>query len=142
VVDTLELLLHPVRLRITWCLSGGRTRSTSELCAGLPDVPKATVYRYVALLAEGGLLGVAEEQCVRGAVERRYRLRRDRAVIDAGAAASMSLDDHRHGFAAVLAVLLARGRRGGHHLGSGPPGRHPEDRRPARGAAPARRAAA
>lgn len=107
VVNTLELLLHPVRLRITWCLSGGRTRSTSELCAGLPDVPKTTVYRHVGLLAEGGLLEVADEQRVRGAMERRYRLRRDRAVIDADAAASMSLDDHRHGFAAAMAALLA-----------------------------------
>jgi DNA-binding transcriptional ArsR family regulator len=107
VVDTLELLLHPVRLRITWCMSGGHTRTTSELCAHLPDIPKTTVYRHVGLLVEGGLLEVADEQRVRGAVERRYRLRRDRAVIDADAAASMSLDDHRHGFAAAMAALLA-----------------------------------
>jgi len=42
-----------------------------------------------------------------GAVERRYRLNRTRAVIDPEAAASMSLDDHRHGFAAAMAALLA-----------------------------------
>lgn len=106
-VDTLELLLHPVRLRITWCLSGGRERTTSELSAQLPDVPRTTVYRHVGLLAEEGLLEVAGEQRVRGAVERRYRLRQDRAVIDADAAASMSLDDHRAGFAAAMAALHA-----------------------------------
>ncbi len=33
--------------------------------------------------------------------------RRDRSVIDADAAASMSLEDHRHGFAAAMAALLA-----------------------------------
>ena len=97
VVDTLDLLLHPVRLRIVHAMSGGRTRTTSELCARLPDVPKTTVYRHVGLLAEGGMLEVAEEQRVHGAVERHYRLRRDRAVIDADAAASMSLGDHRRG---------------------------------------------
>src|SRR5512132_3192187 len=102
-MDTLELLLHPVRVRIVHAMSGGHTRTTSELCARLPDVSKATVYRHVSLLAEAGLLEVAGEQRVHGAVERRYRLNRTRAVIDQDAAASMSLDDHRHGFAAAMA---------------------------------------
>ncbi|KOX18018.1 ArsR family transcriptional regulator [Saccharothrix sp. NRRL B-16348] len=88
-------------------MSGGRTRTTSELCAHLPDIPKTTVYRHVGLLVDGGLLEVADEQRVRGAVERSYRLRRDKTVIDADAAASMTLDDHRHGFAAAMAALLA-----------------------------------
>jgi DNA-binding transcriptional ArsR family regulator len=106
-VDKLDLLLHPVRLRIVHVMSGDRTRTTSDLCARLPDVPKTTVYRHVGLLVEGGVLEVAEEQRVHGAVERHYRLRRDRTVIDADAAASMSLDDHRRGFTAAMAALLA-----------------------------------
>jgi DNA-binding transcriptional ArsR family regulator len=106
-VDTLSLILHPVRLRILHALSGGRTRTTAELCASLPDVPKTTVYRHVGLLAEAGQLEVVGERRVRGAVERRYRLRPERAVIDATAAASMSLEDHRRGFAAAVAGLLA-----------------------------------
>jgi len=101
------LLLHPVRLRIVHAMSGGRTRTTSELCASLPDISKATMYRHVGLLAEGGLLEVAGEQRVHGAVERRYRLHQARAVIDRDAAASMSLDEHRHGFAAAMAALVA-----------------------------------
>jgi DNA-binding transcriptional ArsR family regulator len=107
VKNTLELLLHPVRLRIVHAMSGGRTRTTSDLCARLPDVSKATVYRHVSLLAEAGLLEVAGEQRVHGAVERRYRLNRARAVIDQDAAAAMSLDDHRHGFTAAMAALVA-----------------------------------
>jgi hypothetical protein len=63
--------------------------------------------RHVALLAEGGLLDVDGEQRVHGAVERRYRLHRARAVIDRDAAASMSLQEHRNGFAAAMAALLA-----------------------------------
>jgi DNA-binding transcriptional ArsR family regulator len=107
IVDTLDLLLHPVRLRITHAMSGGRTHTTAELCAALPDIPKTTVYRHVGLLAEGGVLEVADEQRVRGAVERRYRLRRGRAAIEPEAGAAMSLDDHRRGFAAAMAALLA-----------------------------------
>jgi DNA-binding transcriptional ArsR family regulator len=106
-VDTLDLLLHPVRLRIVHAMSGGRILTTSDLCARLPDVPKTTVYRHVSLLARAGLLEVEGEQRVHGAVERRYRMRRDRAVIDQDAAASMSLEDHRRGFAAAMAALLA-----------------------------------
>lgn len=106
-MERLELLVHPVRLRIVHAMSGGDARTTAELCARLPDVSKATVYRQVALLAEGGILEVDGEQRVRGAVERRYRLRRDRAVIDAGTAASATLDDHRRTFAVAMATLVA-----------------------------------
>jgi DNA-binding transcriptional ArsR family regulator len=101
------LLLHPVRVRIVHALSGGQTRTTSELCTRLPDVSKATVYRHVALLADEGLLEVAGEERVRGAVERHYRLCTERAVIDSEMAESMSTEDHRHGFAAAMAALMA-----------------------------------
>jgi DNA-binding transcriptional ArsR family regulator len=106
-VNAVELLLHPVRLRIVHALSGGRELTTTQLCARLPDVSKVTVYRQVVPLVEGGFLEVAGEQRVRGAVERRYRLRQDRPVIDAQAAAAMTPDDHRHAFAAAMAVLIA-----------------------------------
>jgi DNA-binding transcriptional ArsR family regulator len=106
-METVALLLHPVRLRIVHAMSGGRELTTTQLCARLPDVSKVTVYRQVTLLAEGGFLEVAGERRVRGAVERRYRLRQDRPVIDAHGAAAMTLDDHRRGFAAAVAVLVA-----------------------------------
>jgi len=53
------------------------------------------------------LLEVVDEQRVHGAVERHYRLHQARAVIDPDAAASMSLEDHRQGFAAAMAGLVA-----------------------------------
>lgn len=106
-MDVLDLLLHPVRLRIVHALSGDRVRTTSELCGYLPEVPKTTVYRHVGLLVDGGVLDVAREHRVRGVVERHYRLRRERTVIGTDAAATMSLDDHRRGFAAAMAALLA-----------------------------------
>lgn len=106
-MDTLDLLLHPARLRIVHAMSGGRVRTTSDLCADLPDVPKTTVYRHVGLLAEAGVLEVEGEQRVHGAVERRYRLHQARAIIDRDMAASMSLEDRRHAFAAAMATLLA-----------------------------------
>lgn len=106
-VDSLELLLHPVRMRVVHAMSGGRTRTTSDLCAQLPDVPKTTLYRHVGLLVDGGVLEVADEQRVHGAVERHYRLRQDRTKVDLDAAKRMTLDDHREAFAGAMAALLA-----------------------------------
>lgn len=106
-VKTADLLLHPVRMRIVHAMAGEGTHTTSDLCVRLPDVPKTSLYRHVGLLADAGLLEVVDEKRVHGAVERSYRLRRDQAAIDAGTAAAMSLDDHRRGFAAAMATLLA-----------------------------------
>jgi DNA-binding transcriptional ArsR family regulator len=106
-VDTVGLLLHPVRQRIVHAMSGDRTRTTSELCAALPDIPKTSVYRHVGLLADAGVLEVVDERRVHGAVERHYRLRPDRTRIDLRDAESMTLADHRRGFGVAMAVLQA-----------------------------------
>lgn len=103
----MELLIHPVRIRILHALFDGATCTTSELCERLADVSKATVYRQVSLLAEAGVLEVAGEHRVRGAVERHYRLCRSQARIDGEAAAAMTLEDHRQAFAAAVAALVA-----------------------------------
>ncbi|GIF77549.1 helix-turn-helix domain-containing protein [Asanoa siamensis] len=106
-MDTVELLVHPVRLRIVHALSGDRTVTTAQLLERMPDVSKATVYRHVAVLADAGIIEVAGEQRVRGFVERSYRLRRDRATIPPDRAAAATPDELRHAFAAAMATLIA-----------------------------------
>jgi DNA-binding transcriptional ArsR family regulator len=106
-MDALALFGHPVRLRIVHALRGGRTLTTSQLGALLPDVSQAMVYRHVEALAAGDALEVAEERRVRGAVERHYRLRTDRASIDPETFKALSGDDHRRAFAIAVAALTA-----------------------------------
>ncbi|MFF0264168.1 helix-turn-helix domain-containing protein [Kribbella sp. NPDC004536] len=106
-MDPLELLGHPVRLRIVHALRGERELTTTELGERITDVSKATLYRHVDLLAEGGILEVAEERRVRGAVERRFRLRAERASITPEQLAALTVEDHRRGFATAMAALLA-----------------------------------
>ncbi len=106
-MDTVEFLAHPVRLRIIHAMRGGRTLTTSQLCARLPGVSKATVYRHIDVLAGAGILEIAGEQRVRGAVERRYRLRQDQAAVSPETFKSVSREDHRRAFAAAMAALLA-----------------------------------
>lgn len=106
-MESLELLLHPVRIRIVHAFAGGGVRTTSDLQARLPDVPHTSLYRHVGLLATAGVLEVVGEQRVRGTVERSYRLNRKRATVDDDAAEGMTIEAHRRAFAAAMAALIA-----------------------------------
>jgi len=106
-MDTVELVAHPVRLRIIHAMRGGRTLTTSGLCVLLPGVSKATLYRHIDVLAAAGILEIASEQRVRGAVERRYRLSQDRASVSPETFKEVSREGHRRAFAAAMAALLA-----------------------------------
>ncbi|MGZ2358817.1 helix-turn-helix domain-containing protein [Streptomyces sp. 372A] len=106
-MDSLDLLAHPIRLRIVLAMGGARTLTTSQLCARIPEASKATVYRHIDLLTSGGLLEVAEERRVRGAVERHYRLRQDRATIGPQAVSALTPEDYRRTFATAMTALLA-----------------------------------
>jgi DNA-binding transcriptional ArsR family regulator len=106
-MNVTELLMHPARLRIVFAAMDGEPFTTSEMCLRLPDISKASMYRHVAQLLEGQLLEVDREEFVHGFLERHYRLLRVQAVIDPTAAAAMTSDDHRRGFAAATASLLA-----------------------------------
>jgi len=106
-MTALDLLLHPVRLRVVNALSHGQTLTTRELCSRLTGVSQATVYRHVGMLMNGGIIEVDREEQVRGAVERWYRLREDRARIAAEVGKAMSRADHRRAFGGAMAALIA-----------------------------------
>ncbi|MGE7439391.1 helix-turn-helix domain-containing protein [Kitasatospora sp. NPDC001175] len=106
-MDSLRLLAHPIRLRIVHAMGGGRLLTTAQLCARIPEASKATVYRHIDLLVSGGILEVAEEHRVRGAVERHYRLCQDRAVIGVEELRTLTPEDHRQAFTTAMTALLA-----------------------------------
>lgn len=104
---SLDLLLHPVRLRILRTFLDGHPATTAQLRERLPDIPHATMYRHVAALAAAGVLEVLDEKRVRGTVERTYRLSWQHAEIDPAGRAAMTADDHRRTFTAFAGGLLA-----------------------------------
>ncbi|WP_400159765.1 helix-turn-helix domain-containing protein [Arthrobacter sp. BPSS-3] len=67
-------LLHPVRLRIVQALLGEEGLTTHAIRERIPDVPVATLYRHIAILARHGLIDVVVEEQIRGAIERTYRI--------------------------------------------------------------------
>jgi hypothetical protein len=105
-VASVDLLLHPVRLRIVQAFLGDRALTTSALRAELADISAASLYRHVARLVDAGVLAVVAERRVRGAVERTYVLRLTAASIGLDELATMSADDHRQAFMAFVAGLL------------------------------------
>jgi hypothetical protein len=105
-VASVDLLLHPVRLRIVQAFLGDRALTTSGLSAELADIPAASLYRHVARLVDAGVLAVVAERRVRGALERTYVLRLTAASVGLDQVAAMSADDHRQAFMAFVAGFL------------------------------------
>ena len=101
---TADLILHPVRLAVIGALGNGQL-TTAQLAERLPAVPQATLYRHVARLAGAGLIVVAGEVKVRGAIERTYRL--GTLDVPAGGGADAALESFAH-FAASLLADFAR----------------------------------
>ena len=93
-------------MRLILALAGGGPATAAELADRLPDVPPATLYRHLDVLRRGGILAVAEERRVRGAVERRYVLHPGAASLGPADLAGATRDDHLRWFATFLAGLL------------------------------------
>jgi DNA-binding transcriptional ArsR family regulator len=103
---TADLLLHPVRMRILQALFDADPLTTAQLRERIPDIAPATMYRQIAVLAEAGVLEVAEERRVRGTTERSYRVRKEEAVVDPAARAAMSREEHLRAFTTFAASLM------------------------------------
>ena len=96
-----EVLLHPVRLRVVLAITG-EEMTTTQIGERLPDIPPATLYRHVAMLADAGLLEVARERRSRGSLERTYRLSSGASHLGADEVATMTVDEHMAGFRAFI----------------------------------------
>jgi DNA-binding transcriptional ArsR family regulator len=99
-----ELVIHPVRLRILQSLEGG-PRTTQQIAEQLVDVAKSSLYRHLKLLRESGFVTVKEIHVVQGIQEKVYQLDRP-ARLGPEAVAGLSADDHLRYFTIYLLVLL------------------------------------
>ncbi len=100
-----NLILHPVRMRILMALTG-RKLTAKALAQAMPDVAQATLYRHLNALAEGGVIIVAEENPVRGTLEKVYTLEGETAKLTPDDLADMSKDDHMQMFTVFITSVL------------------------------------
>jgi DNA-binding transcriptional ArsR family regulator len=101
----LDLLLHPVRLRLLQSLIGEEL-TARQLAARLPQVAQATLYRHLNRLVEAELIRVVEENRVRGTVEKVYALQEDAASLSPEEIAGASREDHLRYFTTFVITLL------------------------------------
>jgi DNA-binding transcriptional ArsR family regulator len=101
-----DLILHPVRMRILLAFGRGIPLTAQGLADLLPDVSRATLYRHLALLVDGGIIEVVSEQRVRGAVERTYALRTGAGSLAREDVEAASREDHLRFFASFVATLI------------------------------------
>lgn len=80
-----QTVMNAVRLRIIEYLLAHGDGTPGEIGAALSDIPTASLYRHIKVLADDGWIEVVSEQKKRGTVERRYKIASNR-IEDASAA--------------------------------------------------------
>jgi len=102
-----ELIVHPVRLRIIESFLG-RSLTTRQIAALLPDVPQASLYRQIKRLYDAQILVVIEEKTVNGIIERTYALQAGATHLSREEFAAIPPEDHSRYFAIFLGVMAAQ----------------------------------
>ena len=88
-----EVVMNPVRQRIFQYFLLHETGTVKDIKKALPDVPSASLYRHVKILADSSILMIVGENRIRGTVESIYRLNKSAlsAGDESGNAVQMSL---------------------------------------------------
>lgn len=76
-MEIAEVVMNPVRQRIFQYFLLNETGTVKEVKNALPDVPSASLYRHMKILADSSILVVVGENRIRGTVESVYKLNKD-----------------------------------------------------------------
>lgn len=92
-MEMAEVVMNTVRQRIFQYFLLHETGTVKDIKKALPDVPSASLYRHVKILADSSILMVVGENRIRGTVESIYRLNKSAlsAGDESGNAVQMSL---------------------------------------------------
>lgn len=92
-MELAEIVMNPVRQRIFQYFLLHETGTVKEVRKALPDVPSASLYRHIKILADSSILMVVGENRIRGTVESVYQLNQDAMSTEdeTGNAVQMSL---------------------------------------------------
>ena len=92
-MELAEIVMNPVRQRIFQYFLLHETGTVKELRKALPNIPSASLYRHIKILADSSILMVVGENRIRGTLESVYRLNKDAIATEdeTGNAVQMSL---------------------------------------------------
>ncbi|WP_394233300.1 helix-turn-helix domain-containing protein [Niallia oryzisoli] len=104
----IDILLHPVRLRIIQKFLGGDVRTAKELAQLLPEIAQATLYRQLDTLVKANILIISDEKPIRGTIEKVYSLNPLEASITTKDVNNVSKEEHIQYFMLFTTHLLAQ----------------------------------
>ena len=92
-MEIAEVVMNPVRQRIFQYFLLHETGTVKDIKKALPDVPNASLYRHVKILADSSILMIVGENRIRGTAESIYRMNKSAlsAGDESGEAVQMSL---------------------------------------------------
>ena len=92
-MEIAEVVMNPIRQRIFQYFLLHETGTVKEMKKALSDIPNASLYRHIKILADHSILIVVGENRIRGTVESVYRLNKDALATEdeSGNAVQMSL---------------------------------------------------
>ncbi len=82
--NKMEILMHPVRMKICLALMGNKENGLTplEMVKVIKDVPQATLYRHIQSMVEADAIQVLKEKKVKSVTEKYYVLNEDYATLD------------------------------------------------------------
>jgi len=104
--NTIDIILHPVRMRIIQCLINQQF-TAQQLKELLPDIPQASLYRHIKKLVDAEVIHIVDEIPNRGTVEKVYSMHDpNKAVISPEELNKLSKGEHMGLFIKFMANLL------------------------------------
>ena len=73
-MEMVEVVMNPVRQRIFQYLLIHKKGTVKEIKKELQDIPSASLYRHVKILADHSIITVVEENRIRGTIESVYQI--------------------------------------------------------------------
>ncbi|TDF94727.1 helix-turn-helix domain-containing protein [Paenibacillus piri] len=102
----IDLLLHPIRMRIVQKLLLGKPMTIAQLAETLGDIPQATLYRHMRLLLEENHVEVVDTKKVSGTEERIFSVKKETLQIPEHEVETISQEDNVRHFSVFHTNLL------------------------------------
>jgi DNA-binding PadR family transcriptional regulator len=93
-------------MKIIQSLAGGRNLTALQLIEMISNIPQATMYRHLKILLESSILIIAEQNQIRGTIEKKYALSENGANVTQKDLQDASREDHMHYFMKFVATIL------------------------------------